>query len=579
MEKSSSIRKKIPSLLRVAPGLRNLLGYRREWLRHDAVAGVSVAAVALPTAIAYAELIGFEPVVGLYAAILPLLVYAIFGTSRHLIVNPDAATCAMIGTTLMPLTASHANSLMSLSVVLALFTGIFCILAGFLRLGFVADFLAKPILVGFLNGVAIHIFLGQIGKVFGFSMKSHGMVSSLLELMQKLPQTHLPTLAVGVLTIGVMLAGKRWLPRWPAPLLAVVFAVALVYSMGLDGKGVAVVGQVPSGLPRLRWPEFDPEFIMPLLGGALGVALLSFSNAIVVARSFAAKGRYEVDVDQEFIALGACQIAAGLSQGFAISGADSRTAMNYASGGKSQVSAIVAAGMMAAVLMFLTGPLGFLPKAALGAVLIVAAIGLFDVAELLRIWKIDRWEFAVSIITTFGVVALDILNGILMAVLIAILLLLMRVSRPPDAVLGRVSGLKGFHSVLHHEKARTWPDLVLYRFGAALVFFNAPYFKRRVLETAATHPGIQWFIVDGSTINSVDSTGAAVLEALSDDLRTRGIRLGFANLRTEVRALLERSGVLAALGDGALFPSLKAAVDACVSGGFAETSEAGADPS
>jgi high affinity sulfate transporter 1 len=452
-------------------------------------------------------------------------------------------------------------------------------LAGLLRLGFVADFLAKPILVGFLNGVAIHIFLGQIGKVFGFPMKSHGIVPSLLELVQKLPQTHWPTLAVGVLTIGVMLAGKRWLPRWPAPLLAVVFAVALVYSVGLEGRGVAVVGQVPPGLPRLRWPEFDPEFIMPLLGGALGVALLSFSNAIVVARSFAAKGRYEVDVDQEFIALGACQIAAGLSQGFAVSGADSRTAMNYASGGKSQVSALVAAGMMAAVLMFLTGPLGYLPKAALGAVLIVAAIGLFDIAETRRLWKIDRWEFVVSIITMLGVVALDILNGILMAVLVAILLLLMRVSRPPDAVLGRVSGLKGFHNVLHHEKARTWPELVLYRFGAALVFFNAPYFKKRVLEMAATHPGIKWFIVDGSTINSIDSTGAATLEALSEDLRVRGIRLGFANIRTEVRALLERSGVEAALGDGALFPTLKSAVDACVSGGFPETLEAGAEPS
>jgi high affinity sulfate transporter 1 len=579
MAKSSIARKKVLLVRRVAPGLQNLLEYRREWLRHDAVAGVSVAAVALPTAIAYAELIGFEPVVGLYAAILPLLVYAIFGTSRHLIVNPDAATCAMVGTTLMPLTAVHANSLMSLSVVLALFTGIVCILAGLLRLGFVADFLAKPILVGFLNGVAIHILLGQISKVFGFPMKSHGIVPSLLEFMQKLPQTHWPTLAVGVLTIGVMLAGKRWLPRWPAPLLAVIFAVALVYSMGLEEKGVAVVGQVPQGLPRLHWPEFDPEFIVPLLGGSLGVALLSFSNAIVVARSFAAKGRYEVDVDQEFIALGACQIAAGLSQGFAVSGADSRTAMNYASGGKSQVSALVAAGMMAAVLMFLTGPLGYLPKAALGAVLIVAAIGLFDVAETQRLWKIDRWEFAVSIITMLGVVALDILNGILMAVLIAILLLLMRVSRPPDALLGRVSGLKGFHNVLHHEKARTWPELVLYRFGAALVFFNAPYFKKRVLEMAATHPGIKWFIVDGGTINSIDSTGAAMLEALSEDLGARGIRLGFANIRTEVRTLLERSGVQAALGDGALFPTLKSAVDACVSGGFAETLETGPEPS
>src|SRR6478752_2178964 len=254
---------------RFAPGLPQLLHYRREWLRDDVVAGISVAAVAVPTAIAYAQLIGFDPVVGLYAAILPLVVYAVLGTSPHLIVNPDAATCAMVGATLMPLTALEPNSLVSLSMVLAIFTGIICILASFLRLGFVADFLSKPILVGFLNGVAIHIFLGQIGKVFGFKMQSHGIFPSLLEFLQKLPQTHLPTLAVGVLTIGVILAGKRWLPRWPAPLLAVVFAVALVQSMGLDGMGVAVVGEVPAGLPRLRWPEFDPEFIRPLLGGAL----------------------------------------------------------------------------------------------------------------------------------------------------------------------------------------------------------------------------------------------------------------------------------------------------------------------
>jgi high affinity sulfate transporter 1 len=579
MEKSPIARKKVAAALRVMPGLGKLLEYRREWLGPDAVAGVSVAAVALPTAIAYAELIGFEPVVGLYAAILPMLVYVIFGTSRHLVVNPDAATCAIVGTTLMPLAAGHSNSLMSLSIALAVFTGILCILAGFLRLGFVADFLAKPILVGFLNGVAIHIFLGQIGKVFGFSMKSHGIIPSLLEFMQKLPQTHLPTLAVGLLTIGVMLAGKRWLPRWPAPLLAVVFAVALVQSLGLDGKGVMVVGPVPSGLPRLRWPEFDPELVVPLLGGALGVALLSYSNAIVVARSFAAKGRYEVDADQELIALGACQIAAGFSQGFAVSGADSRTAMSYSSGGKSQGATLVAAGVMAAVLVFFTGPLSYLPKAALGAVLIVAAVGLFDVAETRRLWKISPLEFALSIITMLGVVALDILDGILMAVCIALVLLLTRVSRPPDAILGRVSGLKGFHSLLHHEKARTWPDLVLYRFESALVFFNAAYFKRRVLENTALHPGIKWFVVDGSPINSIDSTGAAMLEGLSEDLRERGIRLGFANLRTEVRALLERSGVLGALGDGALFPTLKSAVDACDSGGFTETPEAGTEPS
>jgi MFS superfamily sulfate permease-like transporter len=246
--------------------------------------------------------------------------------------------------------------------------------------------------------------------------------------------------------------------------------------------------------------------------------------------------------------------------------------MNYAAGGKSQVSALVAAGMMAAVLVFLTGPLSYLPKAALGAVLIVAAIGLFDVAETRRLWKINRAEFALSIITMLGVVALDILDGILMAVLIAVLLLLARSSRPPDAVLGRVKGLKGFHNVVHHEQPRTWTSVVLYRFESALVFYNAPYFKKRVLEVAASRPGIKWFVVDGGPINIIDSTGAAMLEALAGDLRARGIRLGFANLRTEVRALLERSGVKAALGEGALFPTLKSAVAICEPGSFTEAS-------
>src|SRR4029434_5334817 len=229
-------------ITRFLPGLKNLLGYRREWLRHDLMAGVSVAAVAVPTAIAYAQIIGFDPVVGLYAAILPLIVYALFGTSRHLIMNPDAATCAMVAAALTPLAADHPENLVSLSVLLSLLTGLFCLVSGFFKLGFVANFLSRPILVGFLNGVGIHIFLGQIGKVFGIPMKGHGILPSLKEFIHLLPQTHVPTLIVGGLTILVILMAKRFLPRWPAPLLAVVFAVGIVFTLGLENKGVAVVG-------------------------------------------------------------------------------------------------------------------------------------------------------------------------------------------------------------------------------------------------------------------------------------------------------------------------------------------------
>jgi high affinity sulfate transporter 1 len=552
-------------IARFAPGLRQLLDYRREWLRSDLVAGVSVAAVAVPTAIAYAQLIGFDPVVGLYAAILPLVAYALFGTSHQLIVNPDAATCAIFAATVLPLAGGDPDTLRSLSVALAVLTGLFCIAAGLFRLGFVADFLAKPILVGYLNGVAISIFLGQIGKVFGFAMYSRGIIPRLIEFVSKLPQTHLPTLAAGLTTLAVIMGSKRLSPRAPAPLLATVAAVVLVYGLGLEASGVAVVGALPSGLPGLSWPQIDPEFLKPLLAGALGVALVSFSSGMVTARSFAARNRYEVDVDQEFIALGACQIASGLSQGFAVTGADSRTAVNDATGGKTQVVGLVAAATMTAVLFFLTEPLRYLPVAALGAVLIVAAIGLFDVASLGKMWRVNPAECVLSLFTTLGVIWLDLLEGILLAVGTALLLLIKRTSRPPDAVLGRVPGIRGWHELAHHNDATTHPGLMVYRFGAGIVFFNAGYFKKRVVELVANHPDTEWFIVDGSTINLMDSTSAEMLDSLAGELASRGVRFGLANARREVRAVLERAGALDRIGSDFLFPTLNTASDAFLS--------------
>ncbi len=549
-------------LYRIAPGLGALAAYERDWLKHDLVAGVSVAAVALPTAIAYAQIIGLDPVIGLYAAIPSLLAYALFGTSRHLIVNPDAATCAMIGATLTPLAAGDPEVLLSLSVVLAVFTGLFCFAASALRLGVVADFLSRPILVGFLNGVAISIFLGQIGKVVGFPITSHGIIPTFIEFVRKAHETHWPTLAVGLMTIAVMIASKRLLPRWPGPLLAVVAAVVVVKAMGPESAGVAVVGDVPAGLPRLRWPTFDPQFLQPLFGGAMGVALVSFCNAMVVARSFAAKSHYEVDADRELSALGACQLASGLCQGFAVSGTESRTAMNHAMGGKSQAAGLVAAAVMAVVLLFLTAPLSYLPKAALGAVLIFAAIGLFDVAALRRLWRVSRPEFGVAVATMVGVIALDVLEGILMAVALALLLLLKRSARPPDAVLVRVPGMKGFHDLAHHADASATPGLLLYRFGAGIVFYNASYFKKRVLELAAAQSDLKWLVLDGSTVNTIDSTGAETVEALARDLARQGIRFGLAGFRTETRSMLQRAGAMAAIETDSVYPTLKFAMNA-----------------
>jgi high affinity sulfate transporter 1 len=552
-------------MARLMPGLGQLCAYRREWLGSDLVAGVSVAAVAVPTAIAYAQLVGFEPIVGLYAAILPLVAYALFGTSRQLIVNPDAATCAVFAAAVVPLAGGDAETLRSLSMVLAVFTGVVCITGGLFRLGFVADFLSKPILVGFLNGVAISIFVGQIGKLFGFPLTSRGIIPAIIELVPKLPQTHVPTLAVGLTTLAVMLGAKRLSPRAPAPLLAVVAAVAMVYGLDLEAKGVRLVGALPAGLPDLTWPEFDPDLLKPLFWGAWGVALMSFSSGMVTARSFAARNRYDINPDQEFIALGACQIAAGVSQGFAVTGADSRTAINDAMGGKSQATGLVAAATMAAVLLFFTEPLRYLPVAALGAVLIVAAIGLFDLSTLRLIWHVSKAEFALAMLTTLGVIWLDLLQGILLSVGLALLLLIKRASRPPDALLGRVEGMKGWHSIEDYPLALTPPGLAVYRFGAAIVFFNAAYFKRRVLEIAAGRRDIEWFILDGSTINLVDITGAEMLEALAAELAGRGIRFALASFRREVLNTLDHAGVLASARADCLFPTLNSAADAFLS--------------
>jgi high affinity sulfate transporter 1 len=552
-------------LSRIAPGLAMLGAYRMEWLRYDVAAGLSVAAVALPIAIAYAQLAGFPPVVGLYASILPLVVYAVLGTSRQLIVNPDAATCAMVAAIVAPLAGGDAALYSALAVSLAVLTGVACVVAGCFRLGFLADFLGKPVLVGFMNGIAISIVIGQIGKVFGFSLDSGRIIPRLIEFASKLEATHLPTLTIGVMTFAVMRGVRRFFPRLPAPLVALVVAVALVELLGLDHRGVAVLGAVPAGLPDLRWTPVPAAHLGSLLSGAAGLALVSFTSGMITARSFAARNRYEIDVDREFIALGACNIAAGVSQGFAVTGADSRTAISDVMGGKTQVTGLVAAATMALVLLFLTGPLQYLPISALGAVLISAALGLFDWRALVRLYRIHEGEFAVCLTAMLGVVTLGALQGIVLAIALAMLVLLIRSSRPGDAVLGRVDGRQGFVDVADHEGAAAVPGLALYRFNASVIFYNAPYFKRRVLAVAAASPGATWLIVDGAPIVHLDSTGADTIAALAEDLASQGMRLAIGGVLPQVRQMLERSGALERLGADAVFPTLRAAVEACES--------------
>lgn len=554
----------IKHLSTIAPGLATLVRYRfAQDFRHDLVAGISVAAVALPVAVAYAQLAGFNPVVGLYSSILPLVAYAIFGTSRQLMVNPDAATCAMIAAAIAPLAAGNGELYLSLSITLTLLTGLLCIAASFLRLGALADFLSKPILVGFLNGIAISIFLGQLGKLFGLSIDSRGIVPQLLEIYAKLPQTNLPTLGVAAGSFAVLFISLRLLPRMPAALFVLVIAGVAVALWTLDAHGVAILGPVPAGLPRLRWPAFPVEQLPSLTAEAAGLTLVLFTSGTLTARSFASKGHYDIDVDRELAAYGAANIASALSQGFAVTGADSRTAMAAAAGGRTQVTGLVAAAAIAVVLLFLTGPLQYVPIAALGAVLVFAALSLFDVSTLKEIWKVDRLEFGLAIITMLGVMAVGAIDGILIAVALALARFVKQVARPRDEVLGQVDGLPGFHSVTRHQAAQIFPGLTLFRFNAPLTFFNADYFKQRALATAvAAGPDLRWFVIDAIPISDVDINGLYALRDLNEALKARGAVLIIAGRRTEFLNWLRQIDLYHAEHEDRVFPTLRQALKA-----------------
>jgi high affinity sulfate transporter 1 len=523
-----------------APGLAKLLKYQRSDLPHDLIAGVSVAAVALPVGVAYAQLAGFNPAVGLYSSILPLVAYAIFGTSRQLIIGPDAATCALVAAAVAPLASGDQRLYESLSVTLALLAVALCIGASFLKLGALADFLSKPILVGFLNGIALSIMLGQIGKIFGFPITSGGIVPRLLEFAQKVSLTHWPTLATGLGTFLVLLASPKVFRSAPAAFVATILAAAAVRLLGLERYGVAIVGDVPAGLPPVRIPHFPLSVVPSLLGDATGLALVTFSSMMLTSRSFASKNRYDIDADRDFAALGAANIASALSHGFAVSGADSRTAMSDATGGRTQVTGLVAGGTITAVLLFFTGPLRYVPIAALGAVLVNAAFSLVDLNSLKTIYKIDRRALALSVLSMLGVVAVGAIHAILVAVGLAILRFVKLVSRPKIEVLGKVEGFPGFHSIERHPEATTIPGLMLLRFNSPIVFFNAPYFKREVIAAVqAAGPALRWLVLDMLPITMIDTTGLYTADEVADALLERGVVLAAAGRQTEWRLWAE----------------------------------------
>jgi high affinity sulfate transporter 1 len=543
-----SLKKKRPGTLgglvrRTAPGLDALLAYDRSWLPNDFGAGLSVAAIALPVGIAYAELAGVPTVVGVYSAIFPLFAYALFGSSRQLMVGPDAATCIMVAAMLGHLSGGDPEKYLALMVSLTLMTGILYILAGIGRLGFIANFLSLPILVGFLNGVALLILAGQLPKLIGYASEESDFLPKVIEFIGQITQAHVPTFVLGLILLVLLILIRWFVPRLPAALFVVIAGIVAVLTFGLEDQGVSTLGPVPAGLPAFHFAVFDPKTYLVLLQDASALVLISFTSGVLTAKSFARRGRYQIDPNQEMIAFGAANIASGLAQGFPVTGADSRTAINSAMGGKSQLVGIVAAGVMLVVLFFLTGPLAYVPDAGLAVVIMVSAFGLLDIKALREFLFISRRELLLSVGTTLGVLFLGVLPGVLLSVILTFLWLLYVGSRPDDAILGRTkgAGVRGFHSLHDFPGAKTYPGLLIYRFDSDLLFYNVDYFKYRLLKAISeSETPVEWVVVDASPINILDLTAFQKIKELREELAERGILLASARAKRNLARFFSR---------------------------------------
>ncbi|WP_457860914.1 SulP family inorganic anion transporter [Pseudomonas aeruginosa] len=549
-------------LARWIPGLDSLLHYRRAWFRPDVQAGLSVAAIQIPTAIAYAQIAGFPPQVGLYACILPMLIYALIGSSRQLMVGPDAATAAMVAAAITPLAAGDPQRLVDLSMIVAIMVGLFSIVAGLARAGFIASFLSRPILVGYLNGIGLSLLVGQLGKLFGYEAATSGFVAGILALLENLLHIHWPTLILGSLSLLLMVLLPRRFPQLPGALCGVLLASLAAALLGLDRYGVELLGEVPAGLPQLSWPQTSLEELKSLLRDATGITVVSFCSAMLTARSFGARHGYSINANHEFVALGLANIGAGVSQGFAISGADSRTAVNDMVGGKTQLVGVVAALVIAATLLLLNKPLGWVPMPALGAVLLLAGWGLIDVQALKGFWKLSRFEFSLCLLTTVGVLSVGVLPGIFVAVSIAVLRLLYYTYRPSDAVLGWMHGIDGQVELAKYPQATTLPGLVIYRFDAPLLFFNADYFKQRVLAVVDGSERPNAVLLNAEAMTNLDISGLATLHEVQQILKAQGVHLSLARVTGQTLDLLQRSSMLGEIKPPLVFSSVRSGVSA-----------------
>ncbi len=545
------------------PILASLAGYRVGWVGRDIGAGLAIAAVGLPSAIAYPAIAGLPPASGLYASIAPLIAYAVFGPSRQLVVGPDAATITVMAAVLATIPGLAAADRPGVAATLALAVGVFYLGGRLLGLGALSAFLSRPILVGFFAGISISIVTGQLKRITGAPITSDGLVAPFVDLLHHAREIHWPSLVLAILMFAVLEAARRLRSPVPGPVIVVVLSAALSALLDLAAHGVATVGDIPPGLPRLAFPAVGGASPDRLFLGALAIFLVSFAAGIVTARSFGQRGGYPVDADREMTGFGAANIAAGLFAAFPVTASDSRTAINALAGGRSQIAGIVGAGALVLAILYLRPALAILPIPALGAILIAAAIGLVDVPALRELWRISRMEFVFAMIALVAPVTLGVLQGVLVAIGATFAYLLHKMMRPRDALLGRIPGRDGFYKLHRRSDARPVPGLVMVLIEGDILFFNADTIEERLLAIADAAPaGTRWFVIDASAVTQTDSTAAEMLEEFRAGLAARGIRLGIAEFNAEVRILLARAGFLAAVGETMIFDDLDDALRA-----------------
>jgi len=556
-------------LQRFIPGLDSMRGYRREWLSHDLTAGIVLSSLLVPQGMAYAELAGLPAITGLYTSVLCLLGYAAFGPSRVLVLGPDSSLGPMIAATILPLAGAKGDPAraVALASMLALLVGAITVLIGVAKLGFIADLLSKPTQIGYLTGLALTIIVGQLPKLFGFSVSGSGLLHEARGFLSGLADGKAVAAAVviGIGSLILILALSRLLPKFPVLLLTVALSIAAVSIFGLQEHGVKVVGVLPKGLPPFGLPHVRLSDLPALLGGAAGIALVAVTDTIATSSAFAGKRGMQVRSNQEMIGIGAANLAAGLFHGFAVSTSGSRSAVADRAGARTQLTGVVGAAVITLMLVLVPGLLRNLAQPTLAAVVITASLSLADVAGMRRLWRLRRVEFTLSLVAFLGVALFGVLAGIAVAVALSILNVFRRAWWPYETVLGHVDGIPGYHDVRSYPDADQPDGVVVYRFDAPLIFANTRTFNGQIRALTQREPKPRCIVLASASISDVDTTAADMLSGLMRDLGARGITLVFAELKDPVRDKIERYEAATVLEHGHFYPTIEAAVSAYAS--------------